>query len=153
MPENDSDRGKMIGLLARFYHQAETSSFVREPSDGIEIDVSDLFAGDMFEEVSLRSHRDVSVFELEWKGSGKALADIRQDFFKCYGQIAEQTQFINETVLRDSIVFDIILGHLTPALAPSPYGYFLQFRLVGDRVREVIASYRELVKESKRARR
>ncbi len=79
-------------------------------------------------------------FELEWIGEGTALADIDRDFYRLYGRVAEECQFISRSVTSGAVVYEVLVG-------TAAHGHYAVFHITGARVRAVVESYLKLRSE------
>ena len=79
-------------------------------------------------------------FELEWIGEGTALADIDRDFYRLYGRVAEECQFISRSVTSRGVVYEVLVG-------TAEHGHDAQFHITGGRAAAVVQSYLKIRSE------
>lgn len=85
--------------------------------------------------------REAMVFELEWLGQGDALADVDADFFRMYGKVAEDAQFVSRKTEGQVILYEVTVGG-------AGHGHRATFRITGGRVARVIARYDQIMREN-----
>jgi hypothetical protein len=111
---------------------------------GMDMDVDYFFsAGSDFRLVTSRTEGLVIINEYEWRGDGPS---PYQDFYRAYGKVAESEQFIRVEIEPEAIVFHVVVGNTDD----HAHGHFLQFRLVGERIVEVIRKHNQIKEENLR---
>lgn len=109
---------------------AESAYIAHDVTDG-------LFHYGTFNELSHRLEGATLIFEAEWLGEGTSMQDVYRDFFAAYGLFAERSQFIERACEENTIVFRVAVGNT----GQRAHGHFVEIRLVGERIAEVLGSY------------
>jgi hypothetical protein len=127
---------ELINRLARF---SKNKKWLKE-SSYIKYEV--IFAiserHPVFVEKSYRFRNNVVAFDLEWKGKGKAPADINKDFYKIYGEFAEREQYIKRETHKNYMTFWIIMG----CCDKNFHGHLLRINIVGSRIKKLLLNHR-----------
>jgi hypothetical protein len=84
--------------------------------------------------------REAMVFELEWLGQGDALSDVDADFFRMYGKVAEDSQFVTRRTEGQVVLYQVTLGD-------ESHGHRATFRIAGPRIARVVARYEQARRE------
>src|SRR5688572_28540567 len=79
---------------------------------------------------------EAMVFELEWLGQGDGLSDVDADFFRMYGKVAEESQFVSRWTEGPVVLYQVTLGD-------AGHGHRATFRIAGPRTARVVARYEE----------
>jgi hypothetical protein len=115
---------------------------------GMDMDVDYFFSDDShFKLVTSRTEGPVIINEYEWRGEGPSLSNVYRDFYRAYGLVAESEQFIRVEIEPEAIVFHVVVGNTDD----HAHGHFLQFRLVGERIVEVIREFNQIGEENLRS--
>ncbi len=87
-----------------------------------------------FEVRSSRVLGDAGEFELEWRGRGRSITDVRRDVYGLCGRVSEEAVFIDCAVGEHEVQFDVVIGWHTH----GAHGHALRLWVVGERIQRVI---------------
>src|SRR3989337_60961 len=89
--------------------------------------------------------REAMLFELEWLGRGDGLSDVDADFFRMYGKVAEESQFVSRWTEGQVVLYQVTLGD-------ERHGHRATFRIAGPRTARVVTRYEQAGREIRAAR-
>lgn len=128
-----------IDDLAIFSQHALDEQWLAE-SHYIALDVSvAILRSRQFVETSHHADGPMLVFDVEWRGKGTTLRDLRRDFFAMYGGFGEKTQFIELVEGPTEVAVKIVCGD-------RAHGHCLVIRLVGQRVARILKETHEAMR-------
>ena len=131
-------KDQLVDALRRFCELAASplAGSSEDDQQGMAIDIEFAFEQTTrFSQINHRIDGDVIYFELEWLGTGRALIDLWRDFYSVFHDFAEGVQFIRCAVDADAVLFQMIFG----CGGGPEHSHFVLLRVVGPRVRNVIA--------------
>jgi hypothetical protein len=87
----------------------------------------------------MTDHDGAIVFQLQWLGDSTSVADVDLDFYALLGHFAEGTQFVHRTVTDTGIVYDAVIGSVSP-----PHTHRLRFQLQGQEIQRVAREHHRI---------
>jgi hypothetical protein len=127
-----------VHVLDRFVKAAREIAWSADENNqkGFQDDVGVAFETTAdFANLRILQHAPVSVFEVEWRGTGSCPYDLQCDFFRVLARFAEPALFVEYELESEAMVFHVITGATT---GTSRHGHLAQIRMLGRSVRELI---------------